>query len=82
MFFILGIRSRTTTVARGRFRCPNESTERRFDHLRARRWFTVFFLPVIPLGTHGEWVRCSGCGARYGPDVVVRHRAAGRAARG
>ena len=73
MFFIAGLKTRNSTVDRGRFRCPNEGAERGYRHVRARRWFTLFFIPLIPLGTNGEWVRCEGCGAIYGPDVVRRH---------
>lgn len=73
MFFIVGIRSRRTTVGTGRFRCPNEGGDRPYHHVRARRWLTLFFIPLIPLGTQAEWVRCDGCGATYGPDVLHRH---------
>lgn len=75
MFFIVGLKSRTKTVETGRFRCPNEGADRAYRHLRARRWFTLFFIPLIPLGTQGEWVRCDSCGAQYGPDVIRRHPA-------
>ena len=75
MFWILGLKTRQSTVERGRFRCPNEGATRPYRHLRARRWFTVFFLPLVPLDRQGEWVQCDGCGATYGPDVLVRHPA-------
>jgi hypothetical protein len=26
-----------------------------------RRWFTLFFIPLIPLNTVGEYVECEGC---------------------
>jgi hypothetical protein len=81
MFFIAGLKSRTKTVAEGRFRCPNEGADRPYRHLHARRWFTLFFIPLLPLGTQGEWVRCGGCGAQYGPDVTARHPAAGYTSR-
>ena len=75
MFFILGLRSRTSTVDRGQFRCPNEGADRPYRHERARRWFTVFFLPLVPLGSQGERVQCQSCGATFGPDVLARHPA-------
>lgn len=75
MFFILGTKSRTKTLESGRFHCPNEGGDRPFRHQQTRRWFTVFFVPLIPLGKQGEWVRCQSCGATYGPDVLARHPA-------
>lgn len=75
MFFILGMTSRHRTVESGRFTCPNEGQSRPFQHEQARRWFTLFFIPLIPLGKQSEWVRCQSCGATYGPDVLSRHPA-------
>lgn len=75
MFFIAGLTTRDKTVDRGRFRCPNEDAERRYRHVRSRRWFTLFFIPLLPLNTQSERVRCDGCGTIYGPDVVRHHPA-------
>jgi hypothetical protein len=77
MFFILGITSRTSTVDTGVFRCPNEGADRRYRHERARRWFTLVFIPLVPLGTQGERVQCDSCGVRYGTDALTRHPAGG-----
>lgn len=72
MFFIVGLRMRHSTVDTGTFRCPNERGDRPYSRIRARRWFTVFFIPLIPLGQRGEWVRCRSCGATYETDVLAR----------
>lgn len=72
MFFIAGLTTRNRTVDEGTFFCPNDGGERRYRHVAARRWLTLFFLPLIPLGTQGEWVQCQSCGAMYDPDVVRR----------
>lgn len=71
MLILFGLRSRTSTVGSGMFGCPNERGTRPYVHERARRWFTLFFIPVIPLGTQGEWVRCEGCGASYDPSILA-----------
>ena len=70
MFILLGMRLRTTSVGTGRFLCPNDHRETSYVHLSARRWFTLFFIPVIPLGSAGEWVQCESCGAEYDVDVL------------
>lgn len=75
MFVIFGIKSRKKTIEQGRFHCPNEGGTRPFRHQQARRWFSLFFIPLIPLGKQGEWVQCLSCGATYGPDVLARHPA-------
>lgn len=72
MFFIAGLTTRNRTVDEGTFFCPNEGGQRRYGHVAARRWITLFFIPLIPLGTHAEWVQCHSCGATYDPGVVRR----------
>ena len=73
MFFIAGIKDRRSTVDTGRFRCPNEGGERRYEHVRIRRWVTLFFIPLIPLGSKGEHVRCQSCGTVYPPSTLQAH---------
>jgi hypothetical protein len=75
MFFIAGLTTRTKTVDGGEFFCPNEQGTRRYRLLQLRRWFTLFFIPLIPLGQQGEWVECDGCGTTYDPGVVAQRPA-------
>lgn len=70
---IFGFRTRFRTVDSGVFRCPNEAVDRHYEYKQARRWFTLFFIPVIPLKQQGEWVQCQGCGTQYHSDVLQRH---------
>lgn len=57
-------------IGSGQFHCPNCGGDREYKHKRARRFFTLFFLPVIPLGTVGEAVRCQSCRKRFDPAVL------------
>ena len=75
MFFIAGLRTRNKAVGTGTFHCPNEGGVRRYRRLQARRWFTLFFVPVVPLDRRGEWVQCLGCGSTYRTDVLDRQMA-------
>jgi hypothetical protein len=75
MIFIAGLKVRTTTTGTGTFHCPNEAGDRRYQRLRARRWLTLFFIPVIPMDQRGEWVECLGCGSTYRVDVLARSSA-------
>lgn len=78
MFLIAGLRTRHTTLDTGTFHCPSEGGERRYRHLQARRWFTLFFIPLIPLGQRRDLAHCLGCGATYTGDVLTRHPSAQR----
>jgi hypothetical protein len=76
MFLLFGLVMRRKMVNQGEFDCPNEGAPRLYYHERSRRWFTLFFIPVVPLGRGREWVHCSSCGTMYDLDVLrdrVRH---------
>lgn len=74
MFLLFGLTTRRSMIGQGDFACPNEGGLRPYLHERSRRWFTLFFLPVLPLGQGQEWVRCASCGATYDPDVALSRR--------
>jgi uncharacterized tellurite resistance protein B-like protein len=76
MFLIFGLRGRYKTVAEGGFYCPHEGGDRQYRRQEARRWFTLFFIPVIPLDVLGEFVECASCGRTYDPKVLTLPTAA------
>lgn len=54
----------------GVFHCPKCGGDRHYDHKVGRRWFTLFFLPVIPLNEVGRVVQCQTCKTRFEPAVL------------
>lgn len=70
MFLIWGWRTRSKTLASGTFACPGCSADRQYVHKQARRWFTVFFIPLIPLKVLGEYIECQTCKCTYKPAVL------------
>jgi hypothetical protein len=70
LLIIFGLRVFYRTIAQGTFYCRRCGGDREFRHRAGRRWFTVFFLPVIPLNPVGEHVQCSTCRTRYVTDVL------------
>ena len=70
MLIILGSRVFYRTMAQGMFYCRRCGGDREYRHRAGRRWFTVFFLPVIPLNQVGEHVQCTTCRTRYVTDVL------------
>lgn len=71
LLIIFGTRGVTYTIAQGRFRCPSCASERSFDHKRVRRFFTLYFIPLIPLDTLGEYVECEHCRDTFDPRVLT-----------
>ena len=70
MLIIFGLRVFYRTIAQGTFHCRRCGGDRQYRHRAGRRWFTLFFLPVIPLNTVGEHVQCATCRTRYVTDVL------------
>jgi hypothetical protein len=58
------------TLAQGTFHCRRCGGDREYRHRAGRRWFTLFFLPVIPLNPVGEHVQCGTCRTRYVTEVL------------
>ncbi len=61
MLFLFGMRTKAKSI--GQIERPCSKCTRPTMHIavESRRWFTLFFIPVIPLG--GNYgVRCGVCG--------------------
>jgi len=73
---VFGWRARNKVLGTGVFHCPREGGDRPYEHKQARRWFTLFFVPVIPLKELGDFVECTSCRHTYYPDVLEGRTAA------
>jgi len=71
-FFILfgsrQIVSNDVSAAPTRTVCPRCGHEADIVGKTVRTWFTLFFLPVIPLGGARRFSQCSQCGAQFSVD--------------
>ncbi len=70
MLIIWGLRVIYHTVGEGVFHCRKCGGDRQYRHRAGRRFFTVFFIPIIPLNKVGEHVQCTTCRTRYVMDVL------------
>jgi hypothetical protein len=67
---IWGSRGITSTSGQGRFYCPSCDGERNYQAKRLRRFFTLYFIPIFPMGTISEWVECVACHGAFKPEVL------------
>ncbi len=70
MLLIWGFTVRYSTLDGGTFFCPHEGGDRPYERKQAKRWFTFFFIPMIPLNELGEFVECTGCKRGYDQQVL------------
>lgn len=67
---IFGTRTTNPTAGQGMFNCPRCGPQKPYIHKKAKRWFTLYFIPVIPLGTAGEYVECGACAGTFDMDAL------------
>lgn len=67
---IYGYRNREIVQGTGNFYCPKCEAQREYKHKKLVRYFTLFFIPLFPLGTLSEYVECSVCGRTYKPEIL------------
>jgi tellurite resistance protein len=77
-FIIFGTRGITYSAGKGEFHCPGCDALRPYDKKRVRRFFTLYFIPIIPLDVLGEYVECQHCKDTYKTDVLGYDPAAGK----
>lgn len=67
---IFGTRGVTTTPEKGDFNCPSCTSVQKYGLKRVRRFFTLYFIPLIPLDKLGEYVECVSCKDTYKPHIL------------
>ncbi len=67
---IWGSKGITGTTDRGTFNCPVCVSQQRFEQKRVRRFFTLYFIPIFPTSTLGEYVECAHCQGTF--DTAIR----------
>jgi hypothetical protein len=70
LLIIWGFRVFYRTLGEGVFHCRKCGGDRQYRHRAGRRFFTLFFIPIIPLAKTGEHVQCTTCKTRYVMDVL------------
>ena len=70
MLIFFGLRVFYRAAGQGMFHCQRCGGDREYRHKVGRRWFTLFFIPVIPINKAGQHVQCAVCGTRYRMDVL------------
>lgn len=69
---IWGWRVRFGKLGEGMFFCPSCGGDRHYALKQGRRWFTLFFIPIIPLDRVGEpFVECTTCKQAYKQSVLT-----------
>ena len=72
MIVVWGWRTVFRVIGSGVFSCPSCGADRNYERRRAQRFFTLFFIPLIPLKVLGEFIRCTACKTDFRESVLAR----------
>ncbi len=67
---IFGTRGIKSTVKTGQFTCPQCAAQRPYVHKKVKKFFTLYFIPLIPLGDAGDYVECQSCRGTFVSRVL------------
>ena len=67
---IFGTRGVTYGSEGGQFFCPDCEGKQQYLHRRVRRFFTLYFIPLIPLDLLGEYIECQSCTSTYKLSIL------------
>lgn len=67
---IFGTRGVKSTLDQGSFNCPQCECNKAYKHKKVTRFFTLYFIPIIPLGKLGEYVECQSCKGTFITNVL------------
>jgi transcription elongation factor Elf1 len=67
---IFGLSNKQKTLGEGDFYCPRCGTRRYYRHQQTQRYFSLYFVPLVPLGKRGEFIVCQSCGMAFGLEVL------------
>lgn len=66
---IWGSKGITRTTGDGTFNCPVCTSPQHFEQKRIRKFFTLYFIPLFPTSTLGEYVECRRCQGTFDPTI-------------
>ncbi len=67
---IWGSRGLTSTIESHQFHCPQCGTNRSCNLKQVRNFFTLYFIPLIPLNVAGRFVECTSCGGTFAEETL------------
>lgn len=56
---------------RGQFFCPVCRDRKTYVRKAATQFFSIYFIPIFPLGSEGEFIQCDQCRNRFGLDILT-----------
>ncbi|POY36694.1 hypothetical protein C3K47_10025 [Solitalea longa] len=68
---IYGTKVIGNTIQTGRFNCSNCRREENYQLVKYKKFFHIFFIPLIPINNLGDQLECYCCKTAYIPGTVL-----------
>jgi hypothetical protein len=79
MFFLFGTRRKAKVLGQMERHCAKCARSTVHSAIESRQWFTLFFIPVIPLGSNYA-LRCNLCGLTQKSSPELKEQLSAKAA--
>jgi hypothetical protein len=67
---IWGSKAQQRRIGTGTFFCPQCAAQAPYTQMRVARYFTLYFIPLFPTATLGQYVQCGRCGTQASEAVL------------
>jgi uncharacterized tellurite resistance protein B-like protein len=68
---LFGTKGGANELGRGVFYCPQCTSDQRYVHIEIVRKGHLYFVPLVNLGSVGEYVECQHCGGQFDVSVLT-----------
>lgn len=67
---IYGTKGKEKTIGQGNFYCPRCQVRRPYEHKKISKYFSLYFIPIIPIKNLGEYIECQFCFTPFETSVL------------
>ena len=68
---VFGTTNLTFKKDTGSFLCPTCGNNQPYVEKNVRRFFTFYFIPIVPLDSVGRYIECQSCVQSFDPEVLL-----------
>lgn len=70
VMIVIGSMEWASTIQRGEFFCPVCNAAKSYQRKVSRPFLTLYFVPILPIGSLREFVLCRSCRKRFDPEIL------------
>ena len=72
---MIGLSTTKPVIDTGSFECPKCHQQRSYQRKAIKNWISIYFIPIIPIGSSGEVLQCTKCKIEFPAKSAPRSQA-------